>query len=296
MAEVIDYMVSQAVQLTGSHDVAVTDATGSFNASLGGGAWYRFFAAKTAGGAGTETNPYELLHRFRALLGIALWDVTLRPNGRVRLSYSGAGLATIVWTSTTVRNLLGFAANLNVGSGLSVDAPNLPTHVVYASAANDSGWTVRAGRFSGARMPHGRVYGWGDNLQTLTRSLDLRLLPKDDATRAALIALDATDVPGTPAYGLTSRRTNPGAAEPGQAHPWGASELVATGGGRSLGCILGTLQTAIATPAGAAYEVAFLTPECVNGGASVKLSVEGYDPRRDLAGLELSYVAEETRA
>jgi len=295
MAEVIDYFLAQSFKLLGEQKATVTDATGTNPHDFGGGLHYRIFAAQTSGGAGTLTNPHELLYEIAQAFGPLLWTVTLRPSGVVRIQYDGAGTASVVWNSSVLRNILGFSGTLSIPSGTYVEGGYLPTHTIFATAAHDSGWIDEPARFSSARMPSGVVYGWSDSRSGMTRKLDLRLLPKDNAARAALIALDASTAPGSPACGLTSRRINPGAAEPGQAPPWGAVESIATGGGKSFGAMLGTFDACVHTPSGATFEHVYLTPACVSAPSHLALSVDGWDARRDLTGVELSLYAEETR-
>ena len=141
-----------------------------------------------------------------------------------------------------------------------------------------------------SRLPNGRVYGWTDGLAPLTRALDLRLLPKDWTTRASMAT--ASSFPGTPALGATTRRTNPGSGEPGQAPPWGAAETIATAAGVSCG-FTDQLEAMIAGSV-TTFDHVYLTRAALES-AEMTLSVPGYDARRDVTGVELSFVAEETR-
>lgn len=290
-----DSLIAQAYTVPTGYTADVTDNAASHTVTLTAGV-YRTFAAKGASGAGTEINPWELLYKFRVLLDVAQWNITLLASGRIRITYLAAAAGgEIVWASG-LGNLFGFTSDVGpLATNAYQDSDALPTHCVFFAACDDSGWTRTPGRFSGARMPNGIVYGWADKLQGLTRRLTLKLLPKDDTTRAALIVSDPTSSPPTPCFGVTSRVTSPATGEPGQVPPWGAIETFATAGARSLGVMLGTLQTAIATPASAPFDHCYLTPETVTGGAEVRLSVELYDPRRDIASVDLAFYAAETR-
>lgn len=297
MSETLDYLIAQAFEIPAGTTMSVDDDLGSGRTVTMTPGFYRTFAAQGNTGAGTEVNPYELIFRLRQELDPSNWNVSIRPNGKVRITYLGlAPNGAITWGSGPLSNLLGFLTDIGpVATGQHTDADYLPTHCIFFAACEDSGWGRSPGRFSGARMPNGKVYGWGDRLQGRTCTLTLRLLPKDNATRDAIIAADANAVPPTPCFGPTSRATSPATGEPGQVFPWGAVETIATAGGKSLGVMLGTLQTAIANPGGAAFEHCFFTPETVSAGGEVQLSVAGYDPRRDIGNIELSFYAAETR-
>ncbi|MBL0219664.1 MAG: hypothetical protein IPQ07_38090 [Myxococcales bacterium] len=299
MAETLDYLIAQTVTIPAGTTVTLIDDLGAPRSVPITAGCYRLFAAQTAGGAGTEENPWELLHKLVELCSTANWNLTLLPSGRVRVTYLGATAnGTMAFTSALVAKLLGFnvSAAGPFATGGHADGAYLPSHAVFFGACEDGGWVRTPGRFSGARMPSGLVYGWGDALGGATRKLTLRLLPKDETTRAALVAADADSAPPTACFGPTSRWCTPGAGEPAQDLPWGAVETLATAGARSLGAMLGTLQTAVATPADAPFERCYFTPETIGVGGEVRLSVDGFDVRRDIAAVELSYAATEARS
>lgn len=290
MSETLSYLLAQAVTLT-AQTTSVTDSAGTNNRTVAAGT-YRVYLAKS-GAAGSADDPADVLAAFQAALNGARWSVALRASGLVRITYLGTSTGSITWGSaTTLRNLLGFDADI---SGLAtnghVEGAYLPTHCVFGGPArNDTGWKARASRVAASRLPSGRVYGWTDGLQRLTRSLDLRLLPKDWTVRATLAS--STSAPPTPAYGLATRLTNPASGEPGQVPPWGASETIATGAGVSCGftdrfedLIAGSTTT---------FDHVYLTPNGLTS-AEVALSEPDWDQRRDLTGLELSFVAQESR-
>ncbi len=290
MSEALYYLLAQAVTLT-AQTVSVTDSAGTNNRTVAAGT-YRVYLAKS-GAAGTADDPKDVLATFQAALNGARWSVSLRASGLVRVTYLGTSTGSITWGSaTTLRNLLGFDADVsNLATNGYAEGAYLPTHCVFASAAqNDSGWKAKASRVAVSRLPSGRTYGWTDGLAPLTRSLDLRLLPKDWTLRATVAS--SSSFPGTPAYGLATRLTNPGNGEPGQAPPWGAAETIATAAGLSCGftdqldaLLAGTTST---------FDHVYLTPNGLTS-AEVVLSEPGWDARRDLAGVELSLFAQESR-
>lgn len=292
MAETLAYMIAQAYELTGTHSVELVDAGGTHTETLASLGWFRTYLAERTSGAGTEAHPYELLDVFEDLLGAASWRVRLTAAGLVQITYLDSGTGTITWgtNGTTLRNLLGFTGTavgpLNQDESATATYP--PTHCILAIAAEpDTGWVQSGARFAGARMPSGRVYGWSARDPSLMRTLTLRLLPKDSATRTTY------SMAGTPCFGPSSRWTSPGTSEPAQAPPWGALETLATAGGVSCGAVLGTLQDVIAGTQ-TTFDHCYLMPETVEAGEQNTLSVEGWDARRDVPVI-LSWYREDTR-
>ena len=139
------------------------------------------------------------------------WSVTLRPSGRVRLTYLGTTPGKIAWASTTLRNVLGFADPVGpLSTGQWAEGEYQPTHVLYAETALDGGWQVEPGRVAGGVMPDGVSYGWQDGLGGQRREVTLRLLPKTSAEALTL------DTEATPALAPVERVVLLGADEPGQ--------------------------------------------------------------------------------
>lgn len=291
MTEPLGYLLAHAYQLTNSQEVATTDDRGGPTARAVAAGWYRTFLAPTSGTAGTATDPTELLTAVTAALGSSKWLVSLTAEGLVRFKYLGASTGTLDFTAATaLRSLLGLTSSTvgPLATDATADAPYLPTHCVFSLVAEpDSGWVDDPGRFAGARMPDGPVYGWDDGRVSFTRRATWRLLPKDWAARTDLGA------GGTPAFGVASRRRSPATGEPGQTPPWGAFDTLATAATRQCGVVWGNLQELIAGTA-TTFDVAYLTPEARNAGSKVAISMPYYDARRDLA-LELSYAGEAER-
>lgn len=291
MTEPLGYLLAHAYQLASSQEVATTDDRGGPTARAVAAGWYRTLLAPTSGTAGTATDPSELLTAVTAALGATKWLVSLTAEGRVRFTYLGASTGTLDFTAATVlRSLLGLTSSTigPLATNATADAPYLPTHCVFGLACDpDSGWVDDAGRFAGARLPDGVVYGWDDGRVSFTRRATWRLLPKDWAARTDLGAS------GTPAFGLASRRRSPATGEPGQVPPWGALDTLATAAARQCGVVWGNLQDVIAGTA-AAFELVYLTPEARNAGSKVAISIPSYDARRDVA-FELSYAGEAER-
>lgn len=293
--EQLAYLLAQPFQLAAGEAWAVVDDTSSRTVTIPGGAAhaYRIFLGSTS--VHTPATPGDLLHVLEDLLG-ALWTVRLGADGHVVVTYLGASPATLTPPGgSAVVELLG---HVDVGTAWSPDearaAPYLPTHCVFASVVDpDTGWQVKPGRFNGARMPTGVVYGWSDRLQARTRAVTLKYLPKDVLAREAIVAAETGTAPGTPASGPLDRWNNAWALEPAQAPPWGAMETVATSGAQALGCT-DDLQRLVAGTS-TAFDVVYVTPESLRD-ARVALTIEHYDARRDLTGLEMSYAGEGSRS
>lgn len=292
MAEPLGYLLAQTVQLTSSQEVATTDDRGGPTARAVAAAWYRTYLAPASGTAGTSTDPTELLSAVTAALGASKWLVSLTSSGLVRVKYLGSGTGTLDFTAaTTLRSLLGLTSSTvgPLATNATFDAPYLPTHCLFGFVVEpDTGWVDDAGRFAGARLPDGTVYGWDDGRVTYTRRATWRLLPKDWTARTALGAS------ATPAWGLQSRWLYPASGEPGQTPPWGAVDTLATAAGRQCAVTWGDLQDHVAGTA-TGYELVYLTPESRTSGTRVSLSIPFYDQRRDVA-LELSYAGTGSRA
>jgi hypothetical protein len=285
-------LLAQPVTL-GAEVWTVTDDTGTGRSVTFPAGVYRVLLGSTT--TRTSGAPGDLLAHIEAALG-ASWTVRMTTSGRVRVTYLGpmvtVGVLTPPMGGSTMMRVLGsptLPATWNVGD--TATASYLPTHGIFAAAVDpDTGWQAMPGRFAGARLSTGAVYGWGDRLARRERSLTFRLLPKDAAQYTALVGAGAA--PGTPALGPTARALNPWASEPAQAPPWGAIETIATAGAQSLG-FSDDLQRVIAGTS-STFDVAYLTPDALRDAKAV-VSVERFDPRRDLAGVVLSWSAEVSR-
>jgi len=248
------------------------------------------------GAASTHTvdAPGDLLTRLNTAFGSS-WRWALGTDGRARVTYLGPSVSTgILLAPMGGSAVLAILGTLTLPATFAVDdvahATYLPTHSIFAATVDpDSGWEVAPGRFAGARMPDGSVYGWGDRLQRLTRTVGFRLLPKNGAVWSALST--AGTAPGTPAEGPRARWLDPTASEPAQAAPWGAMETIATADGQALGWTT-DLQGVLAGTVTSCERV-YLTPETLVS-AKTQLSVKGWDPRRDIVGVELAFAGEES--
>jgi hypothetical protein len=282
--ESLCYLLAQPYTLT-AQTLVVDDAVGSpRNVVLPAGVYRALLASST--GTGTTADPYELLGTLRAQLGLASWDVEMLPTGRVRVTYLDTGTGKITLT-LAVRSLLGNAGSTAIGplaTGASLTFDRQPTHCVFAAAAEDEGWQSMQGRAAVQEMPDGSVYGWQDARTRLTRRITLTMLPRDDAARTTLGSLS------TPAIASTTYRLDPGAGAPGQAPPWSVPQTLATAVGDRCGWT-DDLQAIIAGTA-TAFDAVYLGAE--SHTAPTSLSIPGYDPRRSIGPMMLSWAATES--
>lgn len=288
MAEELGYLLAHSFRLASLQAMTTTDDRGSGVSRTVAAGWYRTFLADGAGNS--HTDPAELVAAVQTALDASKWTVALGTNGRITFTYLGSGTGTISFSSATnLRSVLGLTGNIGpLATNASSTATYLPTHCVFAFACDpDTGWVDDAGRFAGAALPDGTVYGWGDGRASFTRRATFRALPKDWTARTSLGAS------GTPVFGLASRRQSPSTGEPGQTPPWGALDTLATAPALQCGVAWGDLQALIAGTS-TAYELVYLAPTMLTGGSRVSFFVPGYDARRDFAW-ELTYAGEAER-
>ena len=280
MGEPISYALAQPLSLPAS-SLTVTDDGGPGRTVTVLAGWYAILLANALG-TGAELDPAELLGAIETALGASQWSVTLRPSGRVRLTYLGTTPGKIAWASTTLRNVLGFADPVGpLSTGQWAEGEYQPTHGLYAETALDGGWQVEPGRVAGGVMPDGVSYGWQDGLGGQRREVTLRLLPKTSAEALTL------DTEATPALAPVERVVLLGADEPGQAPPWSCADTQATAVGRLCGWtddLQGVIAGTVTTIERVSIDTASL------GAARSRLSVERYDPRRDFGPLTLCWV------
>jgi len=284
MAETLCYMLAQQYTLT-AQTLVVNDAVGSpRNVVLPAGLYRTLLASST--GTGIEADPYELIGTLRGQLGSASWDVEMLTDGRVRITYLDTGTGEITFTAT-VNALLGNTGSATTGAlatAATWTADRQPTHCVFAAAAEDEGWQTVQGRTAAQEMPDGTTYGWQDRRTRLTRRLSLSLLPRDDAARTTIGSTS------TPALAEPTYRLDPGASAPAQAPPWSVGQTLATAVGSRCGWT-DDLQAVLAGTA-TTCDVVALSPD--SHSAATTLSVPGYDPRRTVGPIGLSWLGTAT--
>lgn len=284
MSETAKYLLAQPYTLTAQTIVADDDVGSPRNVSVAAGV-YRAILADGAG-TGTAATPYETLSRIRADLGIATWDLSLLASGLVRVTYLGTGTGTLTLPNV-IRDILGLASTTvgPLATNASVDGVTLPTHCVFALAAQDAGWQTVPGRVAVQSMPDGTAYGWQDGRATRTREVTLTMLPRDAAARSAL------SMCGTPALAESTYALDAALDEPAQ-YAWSVAQCLATAAGLECGWT-DDLQGVIAGTV-TSFDAVYLTGESF--AARTVLSIEGYDQRRSVGPLTLSWTGSGTPA
>lgn len=294
MAESIAYAIAQAFTLPGAGQTAtVVDDSGTHTADFNGvgSETFRVLLAERTG-LGTEDSPREFIRHVQDQLG-AFWQVDMRPDGLVQITYTGVTVdGELTWgASCRVQTILGGFTDLTIpkGGGGNEVAPHQPTHLVLAVNANpDSGWIRTENRFAGAVLPGGKVYGWVDPVVDLQRRVTLTLHPKTDAVRQD--AGFPSSMPGTPMFPDTAARMlRPLTSEPEQAPPWSVLDFLGTAAGRSLGMVWGTFQDVVAGT-DLSFDVGYLLPDSIRAGARPSPTVALYDARWNVADVAFTLV------
>lgn len=283
MSEPIGYLFAQTFHIASAATLVTTDDRGGPTARTLAAAWYRVFLAPSTG-TGAENDPAELLLAVETALGATHWTVRMTAQGLVRITYLGTGTGSLAIGTADLANLLGHTGGvISLASNASHDGEYPPTHCLFAHVCDpDTGWIDAPGRFAGAALPSGVVYGWHDGRNILKRSATFAALPKTWALRTSLGAS------GTPAYPAESRMQVPSTGEPGQDPPWSALDTQATAAGLQCAVTWGDFESIVGGSV-TSYDVVYLTPEQFTAGQRVSLWRQGYDARR-------SYTVEAVRA
>jgi hypothetical protein len=285
VSEPLGYLLSQTFHIDAATLVTDDDRGGGPTTRTLTAGWYRTFLAPS-GGAGTESDPAELLHAVETALDGSRWHVRLTSEGLVRITYVGMSSGTLAIGSADLANLLGHTGGaMTLASGAHHDGEYPPTHCLFAAYCDpDSGWIDQPSRFAGSALPGGVVYGWHDGRCEMKRSATLSALPKTWAMRTALGAS------GSPVFPTAARMGSPSTGEPGQDPPWSCLDFAATSAGRQLAVTWGELQELL-TGDVTTYDVVYAAPEQYSSGQRVSLWKQGYDARRSYA-LELLFAGE----
>lgn len=277
MSERLGYLFAQTFHLAASSTLVTTDDRGGPTTRTLAAGWYRTFLCPAAG-TGTETDPAELLLAVETALGATKWSVRMTSAGLVRVTYLGSGSGTLAIGTADLANLLGITSGaITLTPNASHDADYPPTHCLFAHVCEpDTGWIDAPGRFAGATLPNGVVYGWHDGRNALKRSATFAALPKTWALRTSLGAS------GTPAYPAEARMQVPSTGEPGQDPPWSALDTHATAAGLQCAVTWGDFEAIVAGSV-TSYDLVYLALEQFTGGGRVSLWRQGYDARRSYA-------------
>ncbi len=235
--------------------------------------YFRTYLALASGGgtnAGTVASPDELLAHISTQLNAGTsatrWSLTMNAIGIVSFNYSGASTATIAFTTTQIRDLLGFTGNISIVGPGSQTASYQPTHMAFfSSRPGPNVWQPIPAKIVGAEMPNGDVYSWRSSSCRMRRTFDLGLLARDIAMRGTIGDLSMD----TPIYPAKSRWAAPSAAL-GTAPPWSVYELMRTSDGTRLGAAFGNFQ-AMAAGSDLLFDEVYWTLDTVRAMDQVSL-------------------------
>jgi hypothetical protein len=212
-------LLAAPFRITATQSIGVTDQHSTRVVTIAA-QWYRTYLA-SASGTGTEASPREwldyLADQINAGTSATRWSVTLTSAGLVLIAYSGTGTGTITWdgtssTSTMVRNLCGFDANVSVTSAPAVVTATgtyHPTRCAFAFARpDDTGWMPTPAAMVAVTHGDGSVDALTDYRQIVRREFTVRFIPNTWADRSSG---GATGTPAMPAetVALASLVTQP---------------------------------------------------------------------------------------
>lgn len=182
MATLPRYALARSYLLTSTLDALVTDAGGALRTAtiIATGLYVRARLAPVSGAGASTDDPIELLTRVSLQLsagaGGGSYDVTQRADGRVQITWSGPGSATIFTGALT--RALGFASGPTISAGGTATSDYPPLGFVqWALSERDSDWTPS---ITGAASQDeaGRVYRRGGALVRWSRSLTALWVPR----------------------------------------------------------------------------------------------------------------------
>lgn len=283
-------LLAQVIKLVGTIEVAVTDSFSTRTVTLVAAATTRYgrIYLAAAGAAGTSASgPYDILDAFEDALnaapGAAYWSVRLQASGAVRITYNSTGTGTITWTSTDLRNLLGFTGNLSLAQDAYSTATYAPGGCIVASCADeeDTGWQATPTGVASSETLAGVAVVSDSTHRKISRACTLRLLPFTQAEQTSGERLTPAFPEETTAN--AARWTTPSATAYYSA-AFSAHEFVATVhriAGAPAAFSIGGLQSLIATST-TTFDVGYVSTETLRGGDLFPHSVPGWYARRDL--------------
>jgi hypothetical protein len=302
VAETITTALNATFGLADKTDLAVTENGVGSTVTIGTAAtltFWRIYIASSASAATPSTSvgsPKNLLAHIDAKLS-ANWVVALNTAGFVTFRYTGAGTGTIVFPDTTLRNALGYQANISLASGATSQASYHPTHTAYfLGAANATNWQDDPPLAALAETRDGRTYGYADSAAVQTYTFDGLYHPYEWNSRTAL-GLSATDSSATPYQGDASRRKTR-ASTAGITPPFGLTDFfyacVANNSydanGAKCGALLGTFQTALAGTT-TTFDEVFVSAETLTKRNAAKPSIPNWSLRMNWERIALRWYA-----
>lgn len=299
-------LIALAAKWTGgAFTVTVTDSAGAgrtVTAIPSGTLWTRVYLAPTTGGT-AEATPTDLLRYVQTQLNAihspaTPWTVALQDTGLVRISYGGAGAATITWgASTALRNALGFASNISVGAaGASPQtAEHHPAFCWFIHTLEaDKGNQAEPSMMVSAMTQTGQEIVWSEGKQFIKRSARAKYCPTTEAVRLALAPRYGT--PYWPPEDEPTRYTDPSLVPESVASTgWTVHETLSVAPGTRLAYAPYTLQALIAGST-TRYHVGAIPADSVRSMSNrAELSVPSWTSLVDVPSFELTLTTTETR-
>lgn len=299
MARLPTTLIAQPITLAGAWTATVTDAAGAGRTATivaGGSTQYARPYLARLGSTGTLTDPHELLALIQAGLNAALpggWTVALATDGRVRITYNGAGSGTIA--AGEVATVLGFSGAVGaLATGASQTGTYPPVGLLCAfSVTEDSGWEAVPSHVAASRAANGTVVALATAYTSALRSFGLRFHPRTWAEQASGEYLS----PAFPSDASPALFTEPVAPTKTSAAPWSVHELLATAAGRKLGLAISNAQELL-SGASTRFDVGYFAPEVYEskrGRVQLPAQAPTWNARRDWPGIVVTRVTSETR-
>lgn len=299
-------LISLPVRWTGgAFTVTVADnyvgATRPVTVIPSGTLWTRTYLAPTTGGT-AEATPTDLLRYVQTQLNAATgganpWTVALQDTGLVRISYGGAGAATITWgASTALRNALGFASNISVGAAGATPqtAEHHPAFCWFIHTLDgDKGNQAEPSMLVGAMLSTGQEVVWTEGKQLVRRTARAKFTPSTEVVRAAL---SRYGTPYWPPEDEPTRWTDPTLVPESVASTgWTVHETLSVAPGTRLAYAPYTLQSLIAAST-TRYHVGTIPSESVRAMTSrAELTIPSYTSLVDVPSFDLTMTTTETR-
>jgi len=282
--ERIHAMYAQTVQWpTATYQATTTgDGAGTKTFTLSA-LWSRVYLAQSTNTGDTALGALELLSLVQTALGASEWEVELRSDGYVQLTYNGTGTGGITWgTSQPVADVLGFTAStVSLAAGATLVAPYPPMGVVYSVSLDSTDWTSTPTDTAYAMSADGKVYGWQGGYEIVTKTVTFGFHPRVWADRSPL---GSPLTPMWPADDLYSRRRIAGSLF-NLSQPYTVAEFLRTARATPIAAVFSNFER---FGVGSVYEIGYQTPASIEAARAVAPSIRDYRQRSHRAGFEMT--------
>lgn len=278
--EKIHAMYAQSILWpAGTYQATTTGDDGGTKTFSFAGKYYRVYLAQSSDTGTGDLDAAELIAEVQSALG-ASWELSLRTDGYVQITYVGSGVGGITWgTSQAVATVLGFtAATVDLVENETLRAPYPPMGVMYSVSIDSTDWTSTPTDTAYAMTAGGIVYGWGGGSDIITKSVSLGFQPRTWADRG-----DCPYTPMWPADDQPTRRRTP-TGPVGVAQPWSCSEFMGTSRGKAIAVVFSNFQL---FGTGRTYEIGYQTPESIALPKAIVPPIKDYRQRSRRPNFEL---------